>query len=312
MNAGYYDEAQAWRDWLLRAAAGAPSQLQIMYGLAGERRLPKIEVPWLPGLRAVEAGAHRQRRARPTAARRLRRGDGRAASGAARRAGNARRRLGVPARAARTPRDDLAASRTRASGRCAASRSTSPISKVMAWVALDRGIQRDRSRSGSKARSTVARGAAADSRRGLRARVRPRARELRPVVRLEGARRQPAAAADGRVPAAGRSAHHAARSPRSSATCSSTGSCCATTRGRADDGLPPGEGAFLACSFWLADAYVLMGRMDDARALFERLLGAAERRRSAGGGVRHATRGGWSAIFRRRSRTSRWSTPRTT
>jgi GH15 family glucan-1,4-alpha-glucosidase len=39
-----------------------------------------------------------------------------------------------------------------------------------------------------------------------------------------------------------------------------------------DDGLPPGEGAFLACSFWLADAYVLLGRMDDARNLFERLL----------------------------------------
>jgi GH15 family glucan-1,4-alpha-glucosidase len=40
----------------------------------------------------------------------------------------------------------------------------------------------------------------------------------------------------------------------------------------ADDGLPPGEGAFLACSFWLADAYAMLGRMDDARALFERLL----------------------------------------
>jgi GH15 family glucan-1,4-alpha-glucosidase len=41
---------------------------------------------------------------------------------------------------------------------------------------------------------------------------------------------------------------------------------------RADDGLPPGEGAFLACSFWLADAYCLTGRIDDARAMFERLL----------------------------------------
>jgi GH15 family glucan-1,4-alpha-glucosidase len=40
-----------------------------------------------------------------------------------------------------------------------------------------------------------------------------------------------------------------------------------------EDGLPSGEGAFLACSFWLADAYVLMGRLDDARRLFERLLG---------------------------------------
>jgi GH15 family glucan-1,4-alpha-glucosidase len=49
MNAGYYEEACAWRDWLLRAAAGSPSQLQVMYGLAGERRLTEYEVPWLPG-----------------------------------------------------------------------------------------------------------------------------------------------------------------------------------------------------------------------------------------------------------------------
>ena len=52
MNAGYYDEARAWRDWLLRAAAGAPAQLQIMYGLAGERRLTEFEVDWLPGYEA--------------------------------------------------------------------------------------------------------------------------------------------------------------------------------------------------------------------------------------------------------------------
>ena len=49
MSAGYYDEARAWRDWLLRAVAGSPAQLQIMYGLAGERRLAEWEVPWLPG-----------------------------------------------------------------------------------------------------------------------------------------------------------------------------------------------------------------------------------------------------------------------
>jgi GH15 family glucan-1,4-alpha-glucosidase len=49
MNAGYIDEARAWRDWLLRAAAGAPSQIQIMYGLGGERRLIESEVDWLPG-----------------------------------------------------------------------------------------------------------------------------------------------------------------------------------------------------------------------------------------------------------------------
>jgi GH15 family glucan-1,4-alpha-glucosidase len=42
---------------------------------------------------------------------------------------------------------------------------------------------------------------------------------------------------------------------------------------RSDDGLPAGEGVFLACSFWLVDAYVLLGRHDDARALFDRLVG---------------------------------------
>ncbi len=49
MNAGYYDEARSWRDWLFRAVAGSPDQLQIMYGLGGERRLTEWEVPWLPG-----------------------------------------------------------------------------------------------------------------------------------------------------------------------------------------------------------------------------------------------------------------------
>ena len=49
MNAGFHDEAQAWREWLLRAVAGSPDQAQIMYGIAGERRLSEWEVSWLPG-----------------------------------------------------------------------------------------------------------------------------------------------------------------------------------------------------------------------------------------------------------------------
>ena len=49
MPAGYTEEAIAWRDWLLRAVAGDPAELQIMYGLAGERRLTELELPWLPG-----------------------------------------------------------------------------------------------------------------------------------------------------------------------------------------------------------------------------------------------------------------------
>src|SRR5262245_19014071 len=49
MNSGYYDEARAWRAWLLRAAAGSPADIQIMYGVAGERCLDEREVPWLGG-----------------------------------------------------------------------------------------------------------------------------------------------------------------------------------------------------------------------------------------------------------------------
>lgn len=49
LSAGYLDEAEAWRDWLLRAVAGDPADLQIMYGLSGERRLPEFELAWLPG-----------------------------------------------------------------------------------------------------------------------------------------------------------------------------------------------------------------------------------------------------------------------
>src|SRR5215468_3098365 len=49
MDAGFHDEAQSWREWLVRAVAGSPEQAQIMYGIAGERRLTEWEVPWLPG-----------------------------------------------------------------------------------------------------------------------------------------------------------------------------------------------------------------------------------------------------------------------
>ena len=49
MTAGYRNEARAWREWLLRSAAGHPAELQIMYGIAGERRLTELELDWLPG-----------------------------------------------------------------------------------------------------------------------------------------------------------------------------------------------------------------------------------------------------------------------
>jgi GH15 family glucan-1,4-alpha-glucosidase len=54
MGAGFYGEARAWREWLLRAVAGSPQQMQIMYGIAGERRLPEWEIGWLPGYEASQ------------------------------------------------------------------------------------------------------------------------------------------------------------------------------------------------------------------------------------------------------------------
>ena len=54
LTCGYLDEARAWREWLLRAVAGSPKDLQIMYGVAGERRLDEFELPWLPGYRNSE------------------------------------------------------------------------------------------------------------------------------------------------------------------------------------------------------------------------------------------------------------------
>jgi GH15 family glucan-1,4-alpha-glucosidase len=54
MLAGYDDEARAWRDWLVRAVAGRPSEAQIMYGVAGERRLTELELDWLPGYQGAK------------------------------------------------------------------------------------------------------------------------------------------------------------------------------------------------------------------------------------------------------------------
>ena len=53
MNSGCFEEAAAWRDWLLRAVVGAPSQMLIIYGIAEERRLVEYEVPWLRGYEAA-------------------------------------------------------------------------------------------------------------------------------------------------------------------------------------------------------------------------------------------------------------------
>ena len=60
MHSGFLEEAKAWREWLLRAIAGSPAQMQTVYGVAGERRLTEIEIPGAFRLRRFAAGSHRK------------------------------------------------------------------------------------------------------------------------------------------------------------------------------------------------------------------------------------------------------------
>ena len=89
MQGGYTEEAEAWRAWLHRAVAGNPDELQIMYGIAGERRLVEWSPGWLPGYQGASPVADRQRRLRTATTRRLRRSHGRAQHRPPRRPGRA-------------------------------------------------------------------------------------------------------------------------------------------------------------------------------------------------------------------------------
>ena len=207
MNAGYYEEAQQWRDWLLRAVAGSPEQIQIMYGIGGERRLTEWEVPWLPGYedsQPVRIGnaAHNQLQLDIF-------GEVMDALHQARQGGLGANDAGwdLQRRIARASGDDLARAATRASGRCAAARQHFTYSKVMAWVAFDRAIK---SAEHVRSAGPVERWREMrdrDPQRRLRARLRRRTVQLRAGLWLEGARCQPAAAAGGRISAARGPAH---------------------------------------------------------------------------------------------------------
>jgi GH15 family glucan-1,4-alpha-glucosidase len=271
MNAGYYDEAQAWRDWLLRAAAGSPSQLHIMYGLAGERRLPEYEIPWLPGYERstpvrIGNAAHEQLQLDVF-------GEVSDALYQAHRGGLETRpedwafqRAILEHLEGIWDRPDEGIWETRGG----------PLhfthSKVMAWVALDRGI---RAIEASKLEGPLA------GWRDLRARIHAEVcecgfdRERGSFVQSYGSRALDASLL--LIPTTG---FLPPDDPRVRGTIAAIerelfvgGFVLRYDTTTTHDGLPPGEGAFLACSFWLADAMQLSGRTAEARHLFERLLG---------------------------------------
>jgi len=271
MNAGYYDEARAWRDWLLRAAAGAPSQLQMLYGLAGERGLPEYQVPWLPGYedsRPVRIGnaAHGQLQLDVF-------GEVMDALHQARRGGLDSRdedwafqRALLEHLTAVWSQPDEGIWEVRGAAR------QFTYSKVMAWVAFDRGI---------RAMEAFGLDGPGDRWRAMRQAIhedvctRGFDVQMGSFVQSYGSKELDASLL--LLPTVG---FLPPEDPRVRGTVEAVerrlfvdGFLLRYDTQTSDDGLPAGEGAFLACSFWLADAYVLLKRVDDARRLFERLLG---------------------------------------
>jgi GH15 family glucan-1,4-alpha-glucosidase len=267
LNAGYTEEARVWQDWLVRVIAGAPDQLQTMYSVLGEKRLDELELPHLAGYEA----------SRPV------------------RIGNAAHtqlQLDIYGELA----DVLAQSR--AGGLPASPRSTQlrgvfmkhleeiwclpdegiweirgeprhfVHSKVMTWVAFDRASK------------------AADSTAAQRAHWKRMARKIHKDICAQGVDKKRgcfvqsygATSLDasllllplvGFLPASDRRIKATVREIEKRLI--HKGLVQRYETESAVDGLPPGEGAFLACSFWLADNYVLMGRRAEAVRLFGRL-----------------------------------------
>ena len=191
MHAGYYEEAQAWREWLLRAVAGSPDQLQIMYGIGGERRLAEWVADWLPGYEKsapvrIGNAAHTQLQLDVF-------GEIMDMHYQARRGGliGQRIRMGRSARVSRTSDENLARA---GPGHLGNARAGAAF-HLFQGHGLGRLRPRHQERGDVRARrparrlAQIARG---DLRRRLRARLRQQARHLRAGLRLGPARRQPA------------------------------------------------------------------------------------------------------------------------
>ena len=273
MNAGYYGEARAWRDWLLRAAAGAPAQLQIMYGVGGERRLPETSLAWLPGYERSEP---------------VRIGNDAAHQLQLDVYGELMDALYHARRGGLTPRETDWAFQTALLEHLESVWQEADagiwemrgpprhftFSKVMAWVAFDRGVRTAEqfSLSGPLDRwrrmrhtihDTVCRVGFSSKRRSFTQAFGSDELDasllLLPTVGF-----LPASDARirGTIAAIERELHV-------------DGVVLRYNTHSGADGLPPGEGAFLACTLWLADAYVLQGRRDDAVRLFNRVVSLA-------------------------------------
>lgn len=270
MGAGYYDEARAWREWLVRAVAGSPAQMQIMYGLAGERRMPEWTVGWLPGYEGAApvrignaAAAQLQLDVYGEVMDVLHQGrkGGLAANEAA---WNIQRALMRHLEEVwDTPDEGLWEIR--------GSRRHFTYSKIMAWVALDRAVK-----SIEQFGLPGPREHWRELRRRIHDEVCARGYDERRGTFVQSYGSTELDASLLLIPNTG---FLPATDPRVAGTVEAIrrdlvedGLVLRYRTHEALDGLPPGEGVFLACSFWLCDSLMLLGRHEEARALFERLL----------------------------------------
>jgi GH15 family glucan-1,4-alpha-glucosidase len=270
MIGGYTEEARAWREWLVRAVAGKPSQAQIVYSVLGERLLPEWELSWLPGFdgsKPVRIGNAAWQQFQLDVY-----GEVMDALHCARRVGlhhdeNAwrvqRALVEYVESAWKEPDEGIWEVR--------GGRRHFTHSKIMAWVALDRAVKAvERHELPGDA------GRWRQIRETIHAEVCRKGFDetLNTFVQYYGAKEPDASLL--MIPLVG---FLPAWDPRVRGTLEAIQSHLTTdgfvARYRTDptiDGLPPGEGAFLACSFWLADNLALQGWRDEARDLFERLL----------------------------------------
>jgi GH15 family glucan-1,4-alpha-glucosidase len=271
LHCGHHDEALAWRRWLLRAVAGDPADVQIMYGVAGERRLSEFELPWLAGYEGsapVRVGNAASEQLQLDVY-----GEVLDALYQARTHG-----IGIDPQAWQIQRallDHLAdAWRQPDEGiwEIRGERKHFVHSKAMAWVAFDRAV---------RTVETQGLDGPADHWRALREEIHAEVcergfdRELGSFVQSYGSKELDASLLQ--LPLVG---FLPASDPRMQGTIEAVERHLLQdgfllryrTHEAGVDGLPPGEGVFLPCSFWLADCYALLGRQAEAQALFERLI----------------------------------------
>ena len=273
MNAGFLAEATAWRQWLLRAIAGSPAQMQIMYGVRGERRLSEFELPWLSGYEnsgPVRVGNAASEQFQLDVYGEVLDSMYRAAQ-AGIQATEADWRLQVALLdflETKWESPDYGIWEIRGEPQ------HFTHSKMMAWVAFDRGVKLVEEFGYSAERHY-------ERWRELRARIHRQVCELgynqkkRAFTQFYGSDELDASIL--MMPLVG---FLPAEDERVRSTVEAVerelvrdGFVLRYRTGEKNvDGLPGHEGVFLLCSFWLADCLHLIGRTDDARALFERLL----------------------------------------